>query len=268
LLFLSSDKDQASFWSFWQEEMNFGAIDFDNRRFKALFADKFQIKSIPTLLLFGPRPRSLHLNINNNSDDDDGGGGDRPLLNANVRGIIEQQQAATLATSPQQSSSSSAQLLPDVDFPFCFMPPRYGDLNHMTDSLNSVCCIVIFCHQAPVDQQDAIRQALKGAAALSTKSCTNGATTTITDAAAAELRFLWSCKPTPFSNTLQESLRLDPLQGQQRKEPVMVLLDISHDGAFYINETTNSDDDKNDTIIISPASILAFVQNPGPRSQI
>jgi hypothetical protein len=267
-MFLSSDKDEASFWSFWQEEMTFCAIDFDDRRVKALFADKFQIKSIPTLLLFGPRP-PLHTKNNNSNNSADNDDGDRPLLDANVRGIIEQQLAS--ARPPADAIlDNDAQLLAE-DFPYSFMPPRYGDLNHMTDSLNSVCCVVIFCHEASVDQQDTIRHSLEEAAALSTKSNRAAAacSTTITATAAADLRFLWSCKPTPFSTTLQESLRLDPLQCQ-RKEPLMVLLAISNDGAFYIYEPTRDDDDDTNetTNIISPASILAFVQNPGPRSQI
>jgi hypothetical protein len=43
------------------------------------------------------------------------------------------------------------------------------------------------------------------------------------------------------------------------------LLDMSHGGAFYICETKTHEDDTN---LITPASILAFLQNPGPRRHI
>jgi hypothetical protein len=151
------------------------------------------------------------------------------------------------------------------------MPARYGDLNHMTDGLNVVCCVVIFCHRATAEQQETIRQALKAAALLSTKSISSinygaggGGTTTPSTTDPAFLRFLWACERTPFSTTLQESLRLDAPQCQQ-KAPLMVLLDMSHGGAFYICETKTHEDDTN---LITPASILAFLQNPGPRRHI
>ena len=206
--------------------MNFPAIGYGCRRVKALFADKFQIKRVPSLLLFGPKPPS---------------GGDRPLLNSDARCLIERS-----AVSPQQLSCRLA------DFPYCFLPPRYMDLNHMTDSLDAVSCVVVFCHGCDNEEQELIQSALKGAATLAAEKCL------IPRGNAADWRFLWSCLRTPFSDTLQDAIRLDQRRRLQ-EEPLMLLLDIPDNGAFYICE---SEED------ITRNSILDFVKNPGKRHQM
>jgi len=104
---VSSDHDQAAFDQYFAE-MSFGAMPYEERKAKAEVAAKLGIRGIPSLHIFGPIPL---------------GGEDRPLINNNVRSIIEQGDYIS-------------------DFPFT--PKPYGDLNTTSDDINAASVLLSF----------------------------------------------------------------------------------------------------------------------------
>merc|ERR1712071_264354 len=73
LVFISSDRDQKSFDEYFSE-MTFWALPYEHRDQKTALSKLFDISGIPSLLMLGPVPA---------------GGGNRPIINAELRGIIE-----------------------------------------------------------------------------------------------------------------------------------------------------------------------------------
>lgn len=124
ILFLSSDQDQESFDTFFGQ-MPFGAIPFEERAAKAAIANKFRIRRVPVLLVFGPRPPC---------------GGDRPLINADARCIFESG---------------------DFIHEFPYRPPKCEDLNRTTYDISLTKCVVVFCEFCDDCEQEDIQEILR-----------------------------------------------------------------------------------------------------------
>ncbi|KAL7571076.1 hypothetical protein ACA910_003789 [Epithemia clementina (nom. ined.)] len=180
ILFLSSDADQESFDSFFGQ-MPFGAIPFGERAAKAAIANKFSIRRVPVLLVFGPKPAC---------------GADRPLINADARGIIEGDDYIT-------------------EFPY--RPKKYGDLNVTTHDINTSKSIIVFSEHCDNCEQDDIQEVLRCASDAYVGS--------------EDVMFFWVTYPTPFTQTLRDALRLPARQ----QNPIMILLDIPDSGGFYVS---------------------------------
>jgi nucleoredoxin len=183
--------------------MTFGALPFEERQAKAKLAAHLQVRGIPALMIFGPRPV---------------GGGDRPLINASLRGIIEQ--GAYLS-----------------DFPY--HPKRFGDLNKTADNINALRCLIVFHEGGDDEEQEDIQKALQMASEQFEDKT---------------MRFLWANAPTGPSKSVRGALQLGPI----KENPVVVLLDIPDQGAYYISEKTD----------VSLPSVLAFLTDPGERRQL
>jgi Thioredoxin-like len=126
LVFVSSDRDEESFNEYFGE-MPFCALPYEEREAKAALGKLFGISGIPSLLILGPVPE---------------GGGDRPLINDNLRGVIE-------------SGDFS-------DFPF---PPKpYQDLSTGADGINEYKSLVVFCENEDDDEQNEIVEMVKAVA--------------------------------------------------------------------------------------------------------
>ena len=110
--------------------MPFGAIPYQARAAKAAIANKFRIRRIPTLMMFGPRPNC----------------GDRPLLNADVRCIFESGDYINL-------------------FPYHLQ--RFGDLNCTTHDINTTKSIVVFIEYCGDCEQEDVQETLKCASTSS-----------------------------------------------------------------------------------------------------
>ncbi len=146
-------------------------------------------------------------------------GGDRIVINTNVRPIIEKDDYI-------------------VDFPF--HPKQYGDLNKTSVNILSLRCVVVF-HEAGDDcEHENTKEAIQLAAHK-------------LEQVDPDLTLFWALEQGGFAQHVRDALQL-PL----RKEPIMVLLDIQNDGAYYIS----------DTAYISMESIVNFVQAPGERLKL
>lgn len=162
-------------------EMSFCALPYEERQAKADIATRLQIRGIPSLQIFGPRPAD---------------GGDRPLINANVRSVIQHGDYLS-------------------DFPY--KPKPYGDLNTTTADINNFRCVIIFDEAADSEEQEDTEEALKMAA----ERCPD-----------KQVRFLWAHDASGLSKTVRNALKLGPIT----EKPTMVLLDIPDQGGFYTNE--------------------------------
>lgn len=129
LLFVSSDHDPDAFEGYFAE-MAFCALPYEEREAKAAIANRLQVRGIPCLCIFGPKP-----------DDR----GDRPLINRDVRYLIE-----------------GGDYL--AEFPFYRKP--YGDLNTAQDNINSIRSIIVFHEAGDDEEQHQVVQALKKASEL------------------------------------------------------------------------------------------------------
>lgn len=203
LLYVSSDRDQETFESYFAS-MTFPALPFSERQAKADLSSRLQVKGIPTLMMFGPRPAD---------------GSDRALINANLRNTIEQGDYLS-------------------DFPF--QPKLYGDLNQTTDNINNLRCVIVFHECGDDEEQENIQEVLK----IASENCED-----------KRLRFFWAYQPTGLSKSVREAVNL----GSPKDEPVMVLLDIPDQGAYFVSDQQTD---------LSPDSILAFINKPGERRQI
>lgn len=184
LLFVSSDHDQPGFDQYFSE-MSFCAIPFEEREAKADIANRLQIRGIPSLQIFGPVSSET---------------GDRPLINGNVRPLIE--------TGDYIS-----------DFPY--KPKPYGDLNKSTDNINTGRCLIVFHEAGDDEEQEDIQESLQMVAENYTG--TDG------------LKFYWAISPVGLSKTVREALKLGAIQDK----PLMIILDIPDQGVYYISDATD-----------------------------
>jgi hypothetical protein len=164
--------------------MTFGALPFEERQAKADLSSRLQVRGIPMLMMFGPRPSN---------------GGDRPLINANLRGVIEQGDYLS-------------------DFPY--IPKRYGDLNKTNDNINNYRCLLVFHESGDDEEQNDIQTAVR----LASEGCED-----------KKIRMFWANSPTGLSKSVRDALQLGPI----KEDPLMVLLDIPAQGIYYVSEQTD-----------------------------
>lgn len=186
LLFVSGDADPTGFGRSFRE-MTCCAIPYEGREATKMLEARLEIQGYPTLLMLGPKPD----NVDNNF-------GDRPVINAEVRAVIENGDYIS-------------------DFPY--YPKPYGDLCRTTDDINKHKCLIVFYEGGDPEEQDDVEETVKQAA---------------TEYRGDELiKFYWATDPeAPLARNIRLACRL----GQPREEPSMVLLDIPDDGAFYVSE--------------------------------
>lgn len=129
ILFVSSDRDRRSFKENYSQ-MPFGAIPYGDRYAKNKLAKLLNIRGIPSILIYGPKPKG------------GGGGGYRPLINSNIREIFEHG---------------------DVIQSFPYIPQPYGDINQTTEDIKTHRFIIVF-HEAGDDhEQNEIKVAIESA---------------------------------------------------------------------------------------------------------
>ena len=134
-IFVSSDRDEASFNSYYSE-MPWLALPYSERAAKNDLSNLFSVEGIPSLVVLGPV----------------GSDGKRPIINPDARGSVD----------PSTVS----------DFPFPLKP--ISDLSKTADcngsSINDAPSVVLFCEGCDDDEQkDAVEQLTKVAEAMNSK---------------------------------------------------------------------------------------------------
>ena len=149
---------------------------------------RLEITSYPTLIMLGPRPV-----------DEDDNFGDRPVINSEVRPVIENGDYIT-------------------DFPF--YPKPWGDLCKTTDDINTHKCLVVFHEGGDEEEQMDIEYAVRDAAEEYRSD--------------DELvKFYWACNA---DAALCSNIRNACNLGTIGDLPSMVLLDIPNDGNYYVSD--------------------------------
>lgn len=184
VLFVSSDHELESFQAYFHT-MSFGAIPFEERHVQEALTARLGVRDIPTLVMVGPVNAAE--------------GGDRPVINTNVRPIIER---GTYLT----------------EFPF--EPKLYGDLNCVQDNINAIRAIVVF-HECGDDEEHRDVHRMVEAASIHQSTSRTCAT-----------RFYWATESTILTRTVREALGLGT-----RHDPCMVLLDFPDGGSYYVSDT-------------------------------
>lgn len=188
MIFVSGDESQASFYKYWSE-MNCGAIPFEEHDARDGLESRLEITSYPTLVMLGPKP-----------DDEDENFGDRPVINTEVRAVIENGDYIT-------------------DFPF--YPKPWGNLCKTTDDINTHKCLIVFHEGGDEEEQMDVEDAVKEAAEEYRGD--------------EFIKFYWANDgESALSSNIREACSLGPL----KKTPTMVLLDIKSDGCYYISQET------------------------------
>lgn len=195
--------------------MGFGAIPFCERKAAADIATLLNIQCVPTLAMFGPRP------VHDQKCD-------RPLINANVRDIFQQQCPDSLASK------------------FPFAPLTFGDLNQVSEDINSTKCVVIFCESCDDEEQEEIIRMLQSAAGASSAGCAGGV--------GGAMRYYWACETTQLTKALRDMLNLG-----HPDAPTMVLLDMPSEASYYVAPTQPD---------ITVEAILNFAREPGQRQKL
>lgn len=189
MLFVSGDDSQASFYRYWSE-MGCGAVPFEEHDAREGLESRLDITSYPTLVMLGPRPEA-----------DEGAATDRPVINTEVRAVIENGDYIT-------------------DFPF--YPKPYGDLCQTTDDINTHKCLIVFHEGGAEDEQMDVEDAVKEAAEEYRGD--------------EYIKFYWANDgESSLSSNIREACNLGPL----KDTPTMVLLDIKSDGSFYVSRETD-----------------------------
>eukprot|EP00429_Kryptoperidinium_foliaceum_P010111 CAMPEP_0176001772 /NCGR_PEP_ID=MMETSP0120_2-20121206/300_1 /TAXON_ID=160619 /ORGANISM="Kryptoperidinium foliaceum, Strain CCMP 1326" /LENGTH=387 /DNA_ID=CAMNT_0017334333 /DNA_START=47 /DNA_END=1207 /DNA_ORIENTATION=+ len=151
LVFVSSDRDEESFNEYFGS-MPFCAVPYEDA---AILGKRFGISGIPALLMLGPMDSTT---------------GERPLINENVRSVIE---AGELA-----------------DFPF--HPKNYQDLAYGADGINENKSLVVLCEGEDDDEQQNIVNAIKKAA--ETKK---------------DYRFFYATQPAGVTTAIRKLLKME-----------------------------------------------------------
>mmetsp|Transcript_7656 Transcript_7656/g.8894 ORF Transcript_7656/g.8894 Transcript_7656/m.8894 type:complete len:423 (-) Transcript_7656:222-1490(-) len=186
LLFVSGDASEASYDTFLSET-TFCAIPYEYKEARESLEMRLEITSYPTLIMLGPRPV-----------DEDDNFGDRPVINSEVRAVIENGDYIT-------------------DFPF--YPKPWGDLSKTTDDINTHKCLVVFHEGGDEEEQMDIEYAVRDAAE---------------DYRSDELvKFYWACNAdAPLCANIRNACNLGPI----RELPSMVFLDIPNDGTYFVSD--------------------------------
>ncbi|KAL3921919.1 MAG: hypothetical protein SGILL_002488 [Bacillariaceae sp.] len=165
--------------------------DFEDSEAREALETRLEITSYPSLVMLGPRPADEEDNF-----------GDRPIINTEVRAVIENGDYTT-------------------DFPF--YPKPWGDLCRTTDDINTHKCLIVFHEMADDEWQAEIEDAVRDAA----------------EEYRAEgddlVKFYWACDPeSSLCSNIRQACQLGPVEDT----PVMVLLDIPNDGNFFVSDST------------------------------
>ena len=204
-LYLSSDRSQSEFDVAFAQT-GFGAIPYEERQTFTDISQLFDIRCVPNMLMFGPmHPTNPAC--------------DRPLLNRNVRDIFCQK-----TMSPETLVR---------EFPWS--PRNFGDINQVSDNINDMKCVIVFCEVCDDEEQEEIRMALRSASEAYDRC--------------SVLRFYWACEPTQLTKVLRETLNLGHPMGVQ-----IVLMDIPSGASYYVGPPD---------LAISTESVLDFARQPG-----
>jgi len=194
LIFVSGDASEESYDTFLKET-SFCAIPFEETEARENLETRLDITSYPTLIMLGPRP-----------EDDNDNFGDRPVINSEVRAVIENGDYIT-------------------DFPF--YPKPWGDLCKTTDDINTHKCLVVFHEGGDDEEQMEVEYAVRDAA----DEYRSG----------DELvKFYWAFDPdATLSANIRKACNLGPISDL----PSMVLLDIPNDGTYYVSDERDITED-------------------------
>jgi len=194
LIFVSGDASEAGYQMFLNEAP-ICSIAFEETEAREGLEMRLGIKSYPALIMLGPRPV-----------DDDDNFGDRPVINKEVRAVIENGDYIT-------------------DFPF--YPKPWGDLCKTTDDINTHKCFVVFHEGGDEDEQMEVEYAVRDAA----EEYRSGDEL---------IKFYWACDPdAPLSSNIRKACNLGPIGDL----PSMVLLDIPNDGIYYVSDERDITED-------------------------
>lgn len=160
LVFVSSDRDQESFDEYYGT-MPFCALPFADREAKTQLSKRFGIRGIPSVLILGPMNAET---------------GERPLINENLRGIIEAGEFS--------------------DFPF--VPKNYQDLGYGADGINEHKSIVVLCESEDDDEQAEIIAAIKEVAESD---------------GSREYRFFYATQPAGITNSIRKLIKREKEMG-------------------------------------------------------
>ena len=191
---MSGDETEAEFDTLLNETY-FSAFEFGDKDAREALRIRLDIKTNPTLIMLGPRPV-----------DEDDNFGDRPVINAEVRTVVENGDYIT-------------------DFPY--YPKPWGDLCKTTDDINTHKCLVVFHEGGDEEDQMEVEYAVRDAA----EEYRSG----------DELvKFYWACNPdAPLSANIRKACNLGPIGDL----PSMVLLDIPNDGMYYVSDERDITED-------------------------
>jgi len=187
LLYVSGDESEPAFEVFFGE-MTCGAIAFDDSDAREALESRLDITGYPTLIMLGPKP-----------EDDDDNFGDRPIINSEVRAVIENGDYMT-------------------DFPF--YPKPYGDLCKTTDDINAHKCLIVFHEKGDEEEQFEVEYAARDAS----EEYRGG----------EFIKFYWAFdQEAGMAGSIWAACNLI-----ESETPTMVLLDVKNDGAFYVSDET------------------------------
>jgi nucleoredoxin len=198
LIFVSSDRDENSFEEYFGS-MPFCALPFENREAKNLLSKLYGVEGIPSILILGPVPE---------------GGGDRPLINDNLREVIE-------------SGDFS-------EFPF--QPKPYSDLSSGAEGINEIRSLVVFCENEDDDEQSDIIEAIKKVAGKRKDSSDD------------EIKFFYATDPAGISTSVRKVIKKE----NKYDSVIMTLLDIPDNGGFYISDKTDITEEAIEAFLSNP----------------
>lgn len=166
--------------------MTCGAIPFEEADAREALESRLDITEYPTIVMLGPKP-----------DDDEDNFGDRPIINSEVRAVIENGDYIT-------------------DFPF--YPKPFGDLCKTTDDINTHKCLIVFHENGDEEEQFDVEYAVKDASEEYRGD--------------EFIKFYWA-----FDQEVGMAANIWEACGLLDSEvPTMVLLDVKNDGAFYVSD--------------------------------
>ena len=180
LLFVSSDRDEDSFNGYFGE-MTFCALPFEEREAKQQLSKRFGIQGIPSLLILGPL---------------DAATGERPLINDNLRAVIE---------------------AGDFD-DFPFHPKPYQELAMGADGINENPSLIVFCENEDDEEQEAIVKVVQEVAKKRKDSNTK--------------LFFYATQPGGPVGPIRKALKID----KKLDSVIFALVDIPDNGGFYVSE--------------------------------
>ena len=124
------------------------------------------------------------------------------------------------------------------DFPFS--PQAFGDISLDADGIYDNRCLIIFHEYGSSVEQNAIIRAISDVS----ETCTDRHT-----------MFFYALRNNGIVPYLREALNIDSIKDR----PVMVIMDIPDDGAFYVSSACKQ---------VTKLSISKFLRNSGERHQL